>query len=316
MVLRVGYWLGIGAVAVVAVLAVWLSWRANPVTDPEAMADRFRVLVTVAALVVAPWLGRRREVFGPVADNAVVRVVRLLGCAALCGVMLIMVHQDSLGRKFVIGMYQFSWPRQIAGLVLVTILVSAPFVIRSRWPESEASTIGSVGGICGVCVCTVLPLQVPAILYVAAVYAATSRDSAFTPTTLVVGAIGGLPVPLILNTFVGSLGALGLPQLLFIVVLGTLAAVTLAAVTAGWLVAGTMHAEQTRALRFRQGFLAGLVAGAVCGIVSSLIFVPFLPMMIAGPVLGVVGGALGGAIARTFPRVQRREGYWAGGFQS
>ena len=316
MVLRVGYWLGIGAVAVVAVLAVWLSWRANPVTDPEAMADRFRVLVMVAALVVAPWLGRRREVFGPVADNAVVRVVRLLGCAALCGVLLIMVHQDSLGRKFVIGMYQFSWPRQIAGLVLVTILVSAPFVIRSRWPESEASTIGSVGGICGVCVCTVLPLQVPAILYVAAVYAATSRDSAFTPTTLVVGAIGGLPVPLILNTFVGSLGALGLPQLLFIVVLGTLGAMTLAAVTAGWLVAGTINAEQTRALRFRQGFLAGLVAGAVCGIVSSLIFVPFLPMMIAGPVLGVVGGALGGAIARTFPRVQRRESYWAGGFQS
>jgi hypothetical protein len=92
---------------------------------------------------------------------------------------------------------------------------------------------------------------------------------------------------------------------------------TLAAATAGWLVAGTMNAEQTRARRFRQGFLAGLVAGVVCGMLCSLVLVVFLPMMIIGPVIGLTAGALGGGIARKYPRMQSRGGpSWARGFQS
>jgi hypothetical protein len=65
MARKVVYWLGAGAVAAAAGWVVWLSWRTSPAADSQAVTDRVRVLVGAAALVVLPWVGRRRGWFGP-----------------------------------------------------------------------------------------------------------------------------------------------------------------------------------------------------------------------------------------------------------
>ncbi len=77
MVRKVVYWLGVGAVAAAAAWTVWLSWRASPAADPLVVTDRVRVLVGVAALVVLPWVGRRRGWFGPVGSSITARLVRV-----------------------------------------------------------------------------------------------------------------------------------------------------------------------------------------------------------------------------------------------
>lgn len=64
MMRKIVYWLGAGAVAAAAAWAVWLSWHTSPAADPQTVTDRVRVLVVAAALVVLPWVGRRRGWFG------------------------------------------------------------------------------------------------------------------------------------------------------------------------------------------------------------------------------------------------------------
>ena len=82
MTRKVVYWLGAGAVAAAVGWVVWLSWQTSPAADPQAVTDRVRVLVGAAALVVLPWVGRRRGWFGPVGASFTARLVRVAG---LCG---------------------------------------------------------------------------------------------------------------------------------------------------------------------------------------------------------------------------------------
>ena len=74
MVRKFVYWLGIGAVAAAAAWVAWLSWRAYPAADPLTVTDRVRVGVGAAALIVLPWVGRRRGWFGPVGGTITARL--------------------------------------------------------------------------------------------------------------------------------------------------------------------------------------------------------------------------------------------------
>jgi hypothetical protein len=74
---KVVYWLGAGAVAAAVGWVVWLSWRTSPAVDPQTVTDRVRVLVGTAALVVLPWVGRRRGWSGPVGSSLAARLVRV-----------------------------------------------------------------------------------------------------------------------------------------------------------------------------------------------------------------------------------------------
>lgn len=75
---KVMYWIGAGAVAVVASRTIWVSWRAvrPPYFDPQTVTDRVRILAGVAAIVVLPWVGRRYGWFGPVGNSYTARLVR------------------------------------------------------------------------------------------------------------------------------------------------------------------------------------------------------------------------------------------------
>ena len=156
------------------------------------MTDRVRVLVGVAALVVLPWVGRRRGWFGPVGGSLTARLVRVAGCAAVCGLGVAVVGMDShlgLGPH---GPGPFSLPREIIALVLLGAALAALAVVKARWPDADPSLLWAVAAVAGLLVFFAVPLQALAIVYVAGILAATSRRSPVTNASLAGGTITGL----------------------------------------------------------------------------------------------------------------------------
>ena len=316
MMSKVVYRLGAVAVAALAAWVVWLSWRTSAAADPQTVTNRVRVLVGVAALVVLPWVGRRRGWFGPVGSSITARLVRLAGCAAVCGLGVAVVRMDShlgLGPH---GPGPFSLPREIAAVVLLGAALAARAVVKARWPDAEASTLWAFTGMAGLIVFALLPLQVLAIVYVAGILAATSRRSPAANASLAAGAIAGLAAGLAAalavyglatpdDRYVGPL-VLGMFTLTFLLA-------ALAGVAAAWLLSDTGDPQELRAARIRQGLLAGSVAGAACGLLLTNFFVVAVFMMVIGPLLGAAGGVVGGAVAADHPRRPRPARSWSAG---
>lgn len=197
MVRKFVYWLGMGAVAAAAAWVVWLTWRAYPAADPLTVTDRVRVGVGAAALVVLPWVARRRGWFGPVGGSITARLVRVAGCAAVCGLGVAVVRMDShlfLGPH---GPGPFSLPREIAAVVVLGTALAALAVVKARWADADPSVLWAVAGIAGAVIFVVVPLQALAIVYVAGILAATSRRSPVDNASLAAGAIAGLAAGLV-----------------------------------------------------------------------------------------------------------------------
>ena len=316
MIGKVVYRLGAVAVAALAAWAVWLSWRTSAAADAQTVTDRVRVLVGAAALVVLPWAGRRRGWFGPVRGSIVARLVRLAGCAAVCGLGVVVVRMDSHLGAGPHGPGPFSLPREIAAVVLLGVALAVRAVGKARWPDVEASAPWALPAIAGLFIFMAVPLQALTVVYVAGILAATSRRSPAANASLAAGAIAGLAAGLAaalavyeLNTpddrYVGPL-VLGMLALTF-----GLAA--LAGVAAAWLLSGTGDPQELREARIRQGLLAGSVAGAACGLLLTNFFVVAVFMMVIGPLVGAAGGALGGAVAADHPRSPRPARSWSVG---
>ena len=141
MMRKVVYWLGVGMVAATAAWAVRLSWHASSAAHPLVVTDRVRVLVGVAALAGLPWVGRRRGWFGPVGTSITARLVRVAGCAALCGLGMAVVRMDRDIGGGPHGAAPFSLSREIAAVVLLGAALAALPVVRTRWPQLDASTL-------------------------------------------------------------------------------------------------------------------------------------------------------------------------------
>ena len=305
---KIVYWLGIGAVVAAAAWGVWLSWRNVPGTDPEVGTDRIRILVGAAALVGLPWVVRRRGWFGPVSHSVAARLARLAGCAAICGMGIALVHSDrSAGPGGGIGYGGVNWLRSIGGLVLVGLLVAIPLVLRARRPGVEASTLWSLTAVAGAVVWAILPLQVLAIGYVAAILLATSRRFALPSALILAGAVAGVAAGLIDYGFTAIPGDMGMGYFAIIPIVTVLTAAPAGALC-GWLVPGTEKTVELREARIRQGLLAGTVAGACSGLLLTNLNLFFVFLMVIGPAAGLVGGALGGAFAAEHPLKPRREG--------
>ena len=308
MVRKFVYWLGVGAVAAAAAWVVWLSWRTYPAADPLTVTDRVRVAVGAAALVVLPWAGRRRGWFGPVGGTITARLVRVAGCAAVCGLGLAVVRMDShlfLGPH---GPGPFSLPREIAALVVLGTALAALAVVKARWADADPSVPWAVAAMAGVVIFVVVPLQALAIVYVAGILAATSRRSPVANASLAAGGIAGLAAGL--ATDLAFYETAGDDSYALLLLLGMLATVFLLAALAGgaaaWRLSGTGDPPGLRAARVRQGLLAGAVAGAVSGLLLTNFFaLAGVVMMVIGPLAGLGGGALGGAIAADHPREAR-----------
>jgi hypothetical protein len=280
------------------------------------VTDRVRVLVGAAALVVLPWVGRRRGWFGPAGGSVMARLVRVAGCVAVCGLGVAVVRMDShlgLGPH---GPGPFSLPREIAAVVLVGAGLASLAVFKARWPDAGPGVLWALAGTAGLLVFVAVPLQALAVVYVAAILAATSRRSPVTNASLAAGAIAGLATGLALYEVANAVQSdqyAGLLVLGVVIVLFLLAG--LAGAAAAWLLPGTGDAQELWAARGRQGLLAGSVAGAVCGLLLTNLFVVAVFMLVIGPLVGAGGGAFGGfAVADHPPRSQPARSWAAGLF--
>jgi len=314
MIGKVVYRLGAVAVAALAAWAVWLSWRASPTADPQTVTDRVRVLVGAAALVVLPWVDRRRGWFGPVRASMAARLVRLAGCAAVCALGVAVVRMDShLG----LGPHQpgpFSLPREIAAVILPGAALAARAVGKARWPDADPTALWAGPAIAGALMFVAVPLQVLAIVYVAGILAATSWRSPAADLSLGVGAIAGLAAGLAAALTVYELNRPDdrhVGWMLLSTIILTLGLAALAGGAAAWLLPGTGDPQKLAEARLRQGLLAGLVAGAACGLLLTYFFVVAAFMMVLGPMLGAAGGALGGAVAADHPHRSRPARSWS-----
>ena len=313
---KVMYWLGAGAVAAAGTWVVWLSWRTSPAADPQTVTDRVRVLVGAAALVVLPWVGRRRGWFGPVGSSITARLVRVAGCAAVCGLGVAVVRMDShlgLGPH---GPGPFSLPREIIALVLLGAALAALAVVKARWPDADAFALWAIAAAAGLLVFFAVPLQALAIVYVAAILAATSRRSPVTNASLAAGTTTGLATGLVTSLAVYEVARtsdryVGLLFLGVITMLFLLAG--LAGAAAAWQLPDTGDPQELRVARGRQGLLAGSVAGAVCGLLLTNLFVIAVVMMVIGPLVGAGGGAFGGIAAADHPPRPQPARSWAAG---
>lgn len=301
------YWLGVGAVATAAAWTVILSWLQTQAADAEAVTDRARILAGAAALLLLPWLGRRRGVFGPVGESVAARLARVVGCGAICDAGLVFVRVDSHSNiNQVIGTGTFSWLREIAGVVLIVALFVVPGMVRARWPRLDPVGLWILTPVAGVLVLFLAPFQLIAVLLVAAVYVLTSRRSRVMPATLTAGALAGLAggglmwelttaIPRQLDSWIG---------ILFLLPCMVVVPAGLAGLAVAWLRPDAGDPQELRKARIRQALIAGAMAGLVSGMVLTFI-TGWFPMLIEGPVFGLVASAFGGVWGADHPRVAR-----------
>ena len=313
---KVVYWLGVGMVAATAAWAVRVSWQASSAAHPLVVTNRVRVLVGVAALAGLPWAGRRRGWFGPVGTSITARLVRVAGCAALCGLGMAVVRMDRDIGGGPHGATPFNLPREIAAVVLLGAALATLPVVRTRWPQSDPSTLGVIAVVAAAVEFVLVPLQVLAVVYAAGMLAATSRRSPVATASLAAGTMTGLAAGLAAALAVYGLNTPDdryVPLIFLSMFAITLLLGTLAGAVASWLRSGTEDSDALREARIRQGLLSGSMAGAVCGLVLTNFFAVAFFMMVLGPLLGAAGGALGGTVAADHPRKPRPARSWAAG---
>ena len=316
MARKVVYWLGAGAVAAAAGWVVWLSWHTSAAADAQTVTDRVRVLAGAAALVVLPWVGRRRGWFGPVGSSITARLVRVAGCAGVCGLGVAVVRMDSHLGRGPHGPGPFSLPREIAALVLVWRRTGSPgrgqgqmARCRSQPAVGNRRDCGSAGVLCR------------------AAPGARGRLRGRDPRRDLAAVAGNKRLPRRRHHHRPGRGPGHQPghlrtsellrSLCWPLVLGMLALIFLLAALAGmaaaWLLPDTGDPQELWEARGLQGALAGSVAGAVCGLLLTNLFVVAVFMMVLGPLVGAGGGAAGGFIAADHPPRSQPARSWAAG---
>jgi len=303
MMRRVLYGAGCAAVAAAVSWVIWLSWQ--PAGDPEYATDRVRILVGAAALVVLPWVGRRRGLFGPAGRGLVARLVRVGGAAALCGLGLSLIRLDQHhGLDQVLGDGSPNWPREIGGLVALGLLFAAPLVIRSRWPKVPTDALVGWMIVGAMITFFLLPIQMLLAGYVALVLIATSRRAPVRPAALAGGVITGLPMIPIMWAILQIPGDDNMLLLLGPMIIILASAGFGLGMAVAWRVQGTwspVGEDGTDAdgrtlgnVQARQATRAGMTAGAVAGLGITLILSLVLGlMMILGPLVAAGGAAFG-----------------------
>jgi hypothetical protein len=325
VVRRIGYGMGIVAVGAVVSWALWLGLRAAPAADVEATTDRARVLVGIGAMLVLPWVGRRRGLFGPVGDSVAARLVRISTLAALCAVGIWLVNLDRRSNvNSVVGSGHFNWLQETGGLVLIGAVLlfavlAGPRAVQARWPKADPAMAWMLTAMAAMVAFFVAPFQAVAVGYVAAVLAATARRSPVIPAALAAGPLCGLAA----GSAVYGITAINMSEQtgMFValviapIVTGALAAP--AGAVAAWRAAALEDPREFRFAQDKQGMLAGLAAGATTGLFLMTIasFAGML-LMITGPVAGLLGGVTGATFAARHPRAPRSGSFQAGVYTS
>jgi hypothetical protein len=303
IVRRIGYWLGVAALAVGASEMVSLVWRGAPVApgfrsvsvpqmsvgtgiyvDPHTTGDfRSLAITTVVVLAALPWVARRRGAFGPASDSPAARAVRVGGCAAICVLVLVLARlAQTLGENLAGG--------ELAGVItasLTVILVVAARLAGApawalRWLFGPGNTTeADVKALLalGFGTAALMLFFVGAIFgggtselitaYAAGVFAVTARGSRIAPATMAFGAGAGVACGVIWYTAART----GNPWLTLVVVVAVFAAPAAAGAAAAWRAPRRDDPEVLWRDRLRQGVAAGaLTGGAAALLITILIF--------------------------------------------
>jgi hypothetical protein len=283
MVRRIGYGLGVAAVAVAAALAVRYVWS-GALAGHDAGWDKARVLLLVGLLAGLPWVARRRGVFGPVGTSVAARAVRAGGCAALVALVLDfgrIEHFTSPGGPDpwpTMGIW--NWVHEAVALLLIAGCLAGVLVVTARRPGARPVLVAWCAVAAGlVLFFTVAPLQVLITIYAAGILAATARRSLVAPATLAissgVGVAGGLLVVALWNP-TQTAAAPGLhPKtdvpLLFFLLIAVIAAGTVAVgVAAARRATGSARPLALKA-RARQCLAAGPLTAASAALMLPLL---------------------------------------------
>jgi hypothetical protein len=200
MIRRIGYGLGMLAVAVTAAMAVRYLWSAAHV-GRDGGWDKARMLLLVALLAGLPWVARRRGVFGPVGRSVAARAVRAVGGAALVVLVLDFARVEHFPSPVGPGPWPSAGPWNLvhegAALVLIGACLAAVLIVPVRWPRVRPVAVAWCAAAAAlVLFFTVVPLQVLIVVYIAGILAVTSTRSPVAPATLATsagtGAVGGL----------------------------------------------------------------------------------------------------------------------------
>jgi hypothetical protein len=328
IVRRLGYWLGVAALAVGASEMVSLVWRGAAVApgfrsvsvptislgtgiyvDPNTTVDfRSLAITTVVALAALPWVARRRGVFGAVSDNSAARVVRVGGCAAICVLVLVLARlAQTLGENLADGEY--------AGVIItsltVILVVAARLWLRrpgkTATPEVQALLTLGLGAAVLILLFFVGTTEL-ITAYAAGILAVTARGSRIAPATLAFGAGAGVAAGLIWYAVTRT----GNHWLILVVVVAVFAAPTAAGAAAAWRTPGRDDPEALRRDRLRQGLAAGALTGGVAALlITILIFGTMVVLhrqspapsteehmlvLFFGPLLGMALGLGGGSV--------------------
>jgi hypothetical protein len=337
MVRRIGYGLGIAAVAVAAALAVRYLWSGAH-AGRDAGWDKARMLLLVALLAGLPWVARRRGVFGPVGRSIAARAVRAGGSAALVALVLDIARIEHFPGPAAPNLWSpsagpWNWAQEGAALVLIAACLAAVLIVTARRPQVRPALVAWCAAAAGlVLFFTVAPLQVLIAVYAAGILAVTSRRSPVTPATLAISAGGGVGGGLLVVALWNPTRTAPAPGLhpktdvllLFMVLIAVIAAGTAAAgAVAARRASGTNDPLAAKA-RASQYLAAGPLTAAAAALMLPLlraspathfaaacsarqvfpcsaapaIWVFFL---VAGPVLGLAIGICAGSVTAAQP---------------
>jgi hypothetical protein len=341
IVRRIGYWLGVAALAAGASEMVSLVWQGAPVApgfrsvsvpqmnlgtgiyvDPNTTGDfRSLAITTVVVLAVLPWVARRRGAFGPVSDSPAARVVRVGGCAAICVLALVLARlAQTLGENLAGG-------GALAGAIVTSLTVILVVAARLwlRGPGNTATpelqgllTLGFGAAVFMLFFFGCLfggGTSELITAYAAGAFAVTARDSRIAPATLAFGVGAGVACGLIWYAAARA----GNPWLTLVVAAAVLAAPIAAGAAAAWRTPGRNDPEALRRERLRQGLTAGVLTGGVTALLITLLTFGTMVVLhrqsparsteadmlvlLWGPLLGTALSAVGGGVV-----AERRSG--------
>jgi hypothetical protein len=332
IVRRLGYWLGVAALAVGASEMVSLVWRGAAVApgfrsvsvptislgtgiyvDPNTTGDfRSLAITTVVVLAALPWVARRRGTFGPVSDNSAARVVRVGGGAAICVLVLVLARlAQALGENLAEGEY--------AGVIIasltVILVVAARLWLRGPGNTAAPELRALLTLVFGIAMLILFFWSTSGLItaYAAGILAVTARGSRIAPATLVFGA--GVAAGLIWYAAART----GSPWLILVVVVAVFAAPTAAGAAAVWRTPGRDDPEALRRDRLRQGLAAGALTGGVAALLITILTFgtmvvlhrqspapsteEHMLVLFFGPLPGTAMAAIGGSVV-----AERRKG--------
>jgi hypothetical protein len=326
IVRRIGYWLGVAALAVGASEMVSLVWRGAPVApgfrsvsvpqmsvgtgiyvDPHTTGDfRSLAITTVVVLAALPWVARRRGAFGPASDSPAARAVRVGGCAAICVLVLVLARlAQTLGENLAGG-------GELAGVIITSLTVI--LVVAGNTTEADVKPLLALGfGTAALmlfffgCLFGGGTSELITV-YAAGVFAVTARGSRIPPATLAFGAGAGVACGVIWYAAARA----GNLWLTLVVVVAVFAAPAAAGAAAAWRAPRRDDPEALWRDHLRQGLAAGALTGGVAALlITILIFGTMVVLhrqtgarstegdslvLLWGPLLGMALGFSGGSV--------------------